>query len=160
MTRYRNTQADFWKLVDKTSNPNGCWEWQGNLDSGNGKTSFVKYGVWMFEAKRWKAHRLSYTWANGPIPKGQVVCHTCDNPICVNPSHHWLGTRAQNNADRDQKGRHTPHTGTLNASAKLNEQQVLEIRASKQKIGWLSSFYGVSHYTIKDIRTRRTWRHI
>jgi hypothetical protein len=53
----------------------------------------------------WKAHRVAWTLANGPIPAGMHVLHTCDNPPCCNPGHLWLGTQADNMADMARKGR-------------------------------------------------------
>ena len=66
------------------------------------------YGMISVKGKSWPAHRLSWTLAYGPIPEGMCVCHHCDNPPCVRPDHLFLGTRADNNRDRDQKGRHRP----------------------------------------------------
>ena len=76
-----------------------CWEWQGG-------TNNIGYGF-IRDGKRMRtAHRVSYEIHNNVnIPKYMCVCHTCDNPKCVNPDHLWLGTRKQNYDDMVNKGR-------------------------------------------------------
>lgn len=74
----------------------GCWHWTGPVDrAGYGRGPHGKL-----------AHRIFYQNFKGPIPKGLFACHTCDNPICVNPAHLWLGTPKDNMHDASRKKRH------------------------------------------------------
>lgn len=82
----------------------GCWLWVGGVDADG--YGLVTIGSRSDGSRRnGKAHRLSYEIANGPIPDGLSVCHSCDQPGCINPRHLWLGTTSENLADRDRKGR-------------------------------------------------------
>jgi hypothetical protein len=81
-----------------------CWEFQGGKNN-------IGYGMIRDELKMRTTHRVSYEEHRGPIPKGMCVCHTCDNPICVNPNHLWLGTIKQNMHDMRDKGRAKPFGG-------------------------------------------------
>ena len=77
----------------------GCWEWKR-------ATNNIGYGMFRIKQGLMRtAHRVSYELFNGPIPNGMVVCHTCDNPKCVNPDHLWAGTMLDNIRDMDSKGR-------------------------------------------------------
>ena len=75
-----------------------CWEWTGTIGRDG-------YGKAKRSGKIIRAHRLSYSFYKGEIPPSFHVCHSCDNPKCVNPSHLWVGTHLQNEMDKTLKGR-------------------------------------------------------
>jgi hypothetical protein len=147
----------FWPKVEKG---NACWIWKGSRDAAG-------YGHIGFEKRVEKAHRISWMLAHGKIPGGMDICHTCDNPSCVNPDHLFLGTRSENILDSVAKGRwHNPdNSGSKNGQSKLNEEQVAEIRASFVRINGVTSNalalaekFRVSRATIWDIIAGRRWK--
>lgn len=85
----------FWSKVDKSNN---CWNWIGKLNK-NG------YGDFSLNRKTYIASRISYFLHTGENPQALVVCHSCDNPLCVNPDHLFLGSDAINAQDRQSKGK-------------------------------------------------------
>jgi hypothetical protein len=87
--------AAFWEKVDKSGI---CWEWIGAI-SGNG------YGAVWWNGKMQSAHTVSFEIANGEIPDGLFVLHSCDNRRCVYLRHLFLGTHQQNMDDMVAKGR-------------------------------------------------------
>lgn len=70
-----------------------------------GTRSRQGYGSLRVAGAMIKAHRVAWELAHGQIPAGMAVCHRCDNPPCCNVAHLFLGTIADNNADRHAKGR-------------------------------------------------------
>jgi len=139
---------------------NGCRNWIGSRSKDG-------YALVYWEKRLVLAHRLVWSVHNGSsIPAGMMVCHRCDNPLCVEPEHLFLGTHADNMADMKAKGRaasgitrgtYKPGPHPLKgvpdkARRKLNDEQVEEIRASKTNHRALARRYGVGMATIWRIQ--------
>src|SRR5712664_3439232 len=137
-------RLDRWSIPEPNS---GCILWLGHeASTGYGELK-VSPG-----RKRWHAHRLAWTLANGPIPKGMCVCHKCDVRLCLNPYHLFLGTRADNCRDRHRKGRTIVALGEKQGNARLSSADVIAIRADASRSGaQLASLYGVSRNTIYSV---------
>lgn len=155
--------------------PGECWNWIGAKQNGR-EYGRLAYGAhdgpnFYFEA----AHRFSYRHFFGAIPDGMCVCHRCDNPKCVNPEHLFLGTHAENQADKAAKGRTargekhsdavkavTPR-GSNNQSSVLRESDIpiiLKMKASGNLNREIAERFGVSKSTITAIFGGRNWTHI
>lgn len=135
-----------------------CWEWQGSKRNGYGR--MIVGSRTDKTRKSQSAHRISYEIYHGEIPDGMEVCHKCDNPCCVNPSHLFIGTRQDNINDRERKGRNKLQYGSKNGRSKLNESQVVEIREKRNlgmSFGKLSKEYGVCKKTIMRVVSRQNW---
>ncbi len=137
----------------------GCWLWTLGVKDGK-----HPYGKTTFKGKPIKSHRLSYILHKGAIPDGMHVLHICDNPICCNPDHLYVGTHADNMRDMDKKGRREIVRGESVGTAKLSSQDVSEIKSQLiihgKKYGTLTRLgkqYGVSHKAIQLIRDGRNW---
>jgi hypothetical protein len=114
----RTPESRFWQKVDKsTLEWDDCWVWLGAC-------SALGYGSCVGGA----AHRVSYVFANGPIPKGLVVRHRCNNPRCVRPSHLLLGTQHDNVHDAIRAGRMDYVRGARVGKAKLTNVQAIALR--------------------------------
>jgi hypothetical protein len=147
----------FWSKVD-IQGEDDCWEWQaGMFSSGYGAFHILRYP--------YKATRVSWVIHYGDIPDGLQVCHgPCNNRSCVNPRHLWLGTIAENQADKKLKRRGA--RGTKNGNHKLTDEEVSIIKQESRKLGGsqtleqLANRFGVSisniYYIVNDI----TWTHI
>ncbi|MDB5716206.1 MAG: endonuclease family protein [Sphingomonadales bacterium] len=120
----------------------GCIEWQG---CKGGNKLGTNHGIFSFRGKPVKAHRFSWEFVEKKnIPEGMCVLHTCDNPPCCNPSHHFLGTRVDNIKDCVNKGRNSKGAAHSKATAKnrvrgerhpshrLTDAEVQEIRELKK----------------------------
>lgn len=144
-----------WKKIEKKRSSE-CWPWKSS-------TNALGYGTVGVEKVSKLAHRVVWVLKFGEIPNGLCVLHHCDNPACCNPSHLFLGTRNDNNQDRHQKGRSNGPRGENHASAKLNNNDVLQIRqlshsGTSQRV--MARRFKVSRRTIKAVCSRRTWKHI
>jgi hypothetical protein len=156
-----------------------CWSWTACKDTGG-------YGIFAMPQKDFSAHRMSWAIHFGDIPEGEghhgvCVCHRCDNRTCVNPDHLFLGTHQQNVADKLAKGRGSngesharimkriksnPNSiarGSKSGTAKLTEEQVLEIRELRSNgmiLKEIALEFGVHLGNVSSICSRKSWTHL
>jgi len=156
MGRKRHTKKDVWKdivIEDETK----CWIWQGNTDRDG-------YGIKTIGRKQYRVSRVVYELMNSDVTLtiDKFVCHTCDNPLCCNPKHLFLGTNNDNTQDKIKKGRARYLSGSDNPMAKLTQEQVEEIRRryNNEKITQeaLAQEYGVNNANIGCIVNNRSWK--
>lgn len=146
--------CSFWGNVSITTLL-GCWEWK--------KPSPLGYGIFGTNGKTYLAHRVSWTLTYGKIPTRLFVCHKCDNPPCVNPTHLFLGTALENSHDMIAKGRCNPRCGERNGNARLIDCQVLRIRKLYDEgmgPSHIAKMFPLSLPAISSIIHRRSWNHI
>lgn len=145
------------RFLDKLSIgvDNDCWLWTGC-------TRGVKsYGFLRVDGKNLYAHRLAYKFYCGDIPKDMYVLHKCDNPMCCNPNHLFLGSPQDNMTDMVNKKRSL--TGERNHKAKLTENDISDIRflfGMGVAVTTLAKEYGVATTQIRYIKYGKTWKHV
>lgn len=149
----------FWAKVHKLNEIDGCWIWLAGEDkNGYGKFTVVNDG----KQSTIRAHQYSWWLYTGrQVPSNLFLCHSCDNPRCVNPMHLWLGTNQDNTADRHAKGRSA--MGESHGCHKLTETQVLEIRHLRSEGASylaLAQQYSISKGAIHGIVSGRNWKHL
>ena len=146
-----------------------CWPWIGTMNNDG-------YGIFKWKGKNRRAHQFSWRVHRGEIPDRLWTLHRCDNPTCVNIDHLWIGTSAENTADRHAKGRTasgersgaTLHPermarGEKNGCAILTEDLVREIRRlvgtglTRKEVG---ERLGINAPTVYAVAARRLWRHV
>lgn len=141
----------------------GCWLWTGNVRkdgygtviTGGGRSRPTSTG----------AHRFFYEQLVGQIPDGMRVCHRCDVTCCVNPAHLFVGTDADNCADKIAKGRFRSGVarGEKQGNSRLTSSQILAIRlarASGQQLKAIGERFGIKEAHVCRIAMRKAWKHI
>jgi len=154
----RALEERFWEKVDKSGN---CWVWM----AGKNKAG---YGVIYKDGQMRLAHRISWMFENGEIPKGFLIRHKCDNPSCIRPTHLVIGTHSDNMRDmaiRNRASRNGKYLiGEKNGFTDLIASDVLEIRTKYANENCtqreLAKQFSVSQSTIGNIVHRRTWKHV
>lgn len=147
--------ARFLKRVEKLGKDE-CWNWQGSRQA-------KWHGQWRNSSGAIEpTHRAAWRLFVGVIPDGLHILHRCDNPICTNPSHLFLGTQSDNMKDMwlKRRGRPGVSLGVKHGMSKLTPDQVADIRYSGSPGSELAKKYSISQTTVCDIRKRRSWNHI
>lgn len=138
-------------FTDKTGGPDACWLWKA---SHNG----VGYGTVCWQKKYQLAHRATWEQHHGAIPLGMYLCHKCDNPLCVNPAHMFVGTPRDNSRDMVEKMRGCH--GARQGAAKLTDAKVRAIRADTRSQDVIAAEYGISQSNVSHIQRGNTWTHL
>lgn len=156
MSNYRPAALRFFEKVDRSGGPDACHLWQAAIYKGQG---YGKFG-WNYRSEY--AHRAAWLLAGKVIPAGMCVLHRCDNRLCVNVRHLFLGTKKDNTLDMILKGRSAfqtrpemlKHYGNRFA-ARLSDEHIREICkkyvAGSHTRAMLAEKYSVSAVTISRI---------
>lgn len=152
-SRSRPVEERFWEKVNKTDT---CWLWTGGHNGQNAKRKWP-YGMLSKGGstnEHHRAHVFSYELHVGPVPEGVCVLHKCDNTLCVNPDHLFLGTNEDNTADMMEKGRCTTRklTQDIVDNIRKDHDDGVRYRALAQK-------YKTSLANISLIINHITWKH-
>lgn len=159
--KWRPEPDRFWEKVRFSPKPDGCWEWVGCLEQG--------YGRFMLGRSRRniRAHRWSYERAYGPVPLGKEVCHVCDNPRCVRPSHLRAWPHEQNIQDMKEKGRADrtkKARGERNGNSGLTNEQVICIMArlltKRETRSEIARSFNIRPQSVSRIWTGARWAHL
>lgn len=149
----RNEADRFSDFMSRVRRGRGCWTWTGS-------TGPKGYGYFSLKGITQRAHRAAYYFAHGVDPGAMFVCHRCDNPSCVRPSHLFLGTIYDNNADMRAKGRGA--RGTRQGFAKLTDdgaRSAVEAFRAGQTLTQIARKLGVDRTAIGDVISAKTWAH-
>lgn len=147
----------FWSKVEKTE---GCWQWTGATSRGYGRLSYQSETI--------SAHRFSYRLHGGTLTKGMFVCHRCDNPLCMNPDHLFLGTSRDTSTCRgaahwQNASPEKRRTGARHHASKLSPKKVREMRslyANGETVKGIAKQYGVDARTTYAVLRGETWKHV
>lgn len=134
----------------------GCWAWTASRS----KSRYLEYGQFNDGTGMRGAHRVSYKLYVGQIPAGLQVLHRCDNPVCVNPDHLFLGTNDDNVKDKVAKGRASKMPGDLHPRRKLSSADIIAIRADTRIQKAIAADYGVGQTHISAIKSGARWSHL
>lgn len=167
----RKTTAErFWQKVDKRGEDD-CWNWNGPVITNTSSLSPTKRGVLGIQTNGKQinkyAYRLSWELHFGEIPKGMFVCHKCDNPLCVNPKHLFLGTAKDNWDDMLNKGRAHYQRFTRVKTYRMSYQEkrfveaqaIIEYRHSGKTLREIGNIYGLSESAVSRIVNKNRRAH-
>ncbi len=140
----------FWNKV-MVGGPDDCWPWIGARDGGG-------YGMLRMNKKYYKANRFSYMNFVGTIPMHHDICHSCDNPPCVNPRHLFAGTKKQNMQDCIAKGRFSKPPQKKSKFTDADAAEIAGVYFSCGSLNEAAALYGVSRATVWRLSKRAALR--
>jgi HNH endonuclease len=147
------------KILSRVVRASTCWVWTGSKNKkGYGH---ICIGAGQIEL----AHRTSYRTFCGPIPDGLCVLHHCDNPVCLNPTHLFIGTQIDNINDCVSKGRNRGggQQGEHHHHAKItdeNAKEILELISAGVPLSKIAERFNFSYASVYAIKIGKTWRHV
>ena len=141
------TLQRFAAKVADAEDGSGCWLWTGAVGSDG-------YGRVRREQVTYSAHRLAYEMFKSPIPEGLCVMHRCDKPLCVNPAHLVLGTKADNSQDMLRKGRQGRTEPKLSYDDVRQIRRMLAAGSTKSEV---SERFDICRSTVQDIESGACW---
>lgn len=145
----------FWNKA-RIAGRDDCWEWLRSKDSGG-------YGMVGVSGKNVKAHRVSWMLTHGEIPEGKCILHKCDNRLCINPRHLFVGTQQENIRDMVSKKRQHHPVGERNPKAKLTEcdvRKIIQMKSTGMTNIRIALHFGVSESMIEFVIKRKCWKHV
>lgn len=154
-------RARFWRKAE-VGEANQCWNWNGWINHD--------YGYYVIRVYRpgnkgknfnFEAHRVAYFLKHGALSDDMLVCHECDNRLCVNPKHLFIGTYQDNSNDMVSKGRQI--VGEEVKGAKLTPEKVYEIRKLRSEgvaQSEIALMFGIHRQNVSFIEKRITWKHL
>lgn len=140
----------------RLNNVTGCLEWQRARNKwGYGTLNLTRIPEGL-------AHRFAWVVFNGKIPAGKYILHRCNNPLCCNVEHLYIGTQTDNMRDVALQGTKRYTSGVAHHNAVLTPEKVIQIREmlTHKSQAAVATTFGVSPQTIKRIRNGITWKHI
>lgn len=149
--RFKTPQERF---LEKASpaNERGCTLWNGSIRNN--------YGQFSMGNKTWKSSRAAWVLFKGEIPVGGIICHHCDEPLCVNLEHLYVGSYSDNMRDKVNRGRNNPVRGERCHFSKLTESDVKAIRESEGSCKFIGAKYGIGAMQVSRIRRGLRWSHV
>lgn len=145
------------RLKNYVETKNGCWNFLGNKDKDG-------YGVFGYgRGTQLRAHRASFQFHKKTSIDGFLVCHSCDNPSCINPNHLFLGNAKDNTQDMIKKGRRANLIGSNHPLSKLSDIDVICIKQQRllgKNLKDIANQFGITFQTVSEICKGKTWKHL